>query len=59
MSQYHSYNGFKQLNQKEIDRFDVNLIAENSLDGYILEADLEYPDKLHNCIILLTSSGKT
>ena len=38
---------FKQLNQKGIDKFDINLIGENSLDGYILEVDLEYPDELH------------
>ena len=47
MSQYLSYIGFKWLNQKEIDKFDVNLISENSFDGYILEVDLQYPDELH------------
>ena len=47
MSQYLPYGGFKRLNQKEIDKFDLNSIKENSLDGYILEVDLEYPDKLH------------
>ena len=40
-------NGFKRLNQIEIDKFDLNLISENSSDGYILEGDLEYPDELH------------
>ena len=44
MSQYLPYSKFKWLNKKEIDKFDVNLINENSLDGYILEVDLEYPD---------------
>ena len=41
------YSEFKWLNQKEIDKFDINLISENSLDMYILEVDLEYPDELH------------
>ena len=27
--------------------FDVNSISEKSPVGYILEVDLEYPDKLH------------
>ena len=47
MSQYLPYSKFKWLNQKEIDKFDVNSIGENSSEGYILEVDLEYPDELH------------
>ena len=47
MSQYLPYSGFKWLNQKEIDKFDVNPIGENSSIGYILEVGLEYPDELH------------
>ena len=47
MSQYLPESGFKWLNQKEIDGFDVNLIGENSPIDYILEVDLEYPDDLH------------
>ena len=47
VSQYLLYSTFKWLNKKEIDKFDVNLIGENSFDGHILEVDLEYPDKLH------------
>ena len=47
MSQYLPYGGFKWLNQTEIDRFDVNLIEENSSIGYILEVEPEYPSKLH------------
>ena len=47
MSQYLPNSGFKWLNQKDIDRFDVNSIAENNPIGYILEADLEYTDELH------------
>ena len=48
MSQYLSYSGSKWLNQKQTDKFDLNLIGENSYDGYILEADLRYPDELHD-----------
>ena len=52
MSQYFPYSGFKWLSQKEIDKFclnsiECNFIEENSSDGYMLEVDLEYPDKLH------------
>ena len=46
MSQYLPYSGFKWLNQKEIDGFYVHSVSENSLHGYILEIDLECPDKL-------------
>ena len=35
MSQYLPYGGFKWLNQKEIDKFNVNSIGGNSFDGYI------------------------
>ena len=38
---------FKRLSQKEIDKFKINPIAENSSDGQILEIDLKYPDELH------------
>ena len=49
MSQYLRYNGFKWLNQKEIDKFylnstECNFTEENSSDGYILEVVLGYPD---------------
>ena len=47
MSQYLLYSGLKWLNKKEVDRFDVNSIEENSSISYILEGDLEYPSKLH------------
>ena len=30
-----------------MDRVDANSISKNSLTGYILEADHEYPDELH------------
>ena len=47
MSKYLPDVGFKWLNKKEIDRFDVNSISENSSGGYRLELDLEYCDELH------------
>ena len=40
-----SLRQFKWLNKKK--KSDVNLIGENSFDGYILEVDPEYPDELH------------
>ena len=48
MSQYLPYSEFKWLNKKEISRFCLNSISENSFVGHILESDLEYPDELHN-----------
>ena len=52
MGQYLRYNGFKWLNQKEIDKFylnsiECNFIEENSSDGYILEVVLGYSNRLH------------
>ena len=47
MSQYLTYSRFKWLNQKGIDRFNVNSIEENSSIGFILQVDLEYSSKLH------------
>ena len=40
MSQYLSYSEFNWLDQKEIDRLDVNSIGESSPIGYILEVVL-------------------
>ena len=42
------YKGFEWSNQKEIDRFDVNSIGENSSIGYALEVDLVYSSELHD-----------
>ena len=44
MIQYLPYSGFEWL--KNADNFDVNLISENCLIGYILEIEIEYPDEL-------------
>ena len=49
MSQYLSYSDFKWLNKKEVDKFDVNLIAENSLNRYISNCMVHYM----NCIMVI------
>ena len=46
MSRNLPYGEFKWV--KNVDSFDVNSISKNNFYGYILEADLEYPDELHN-----------
>ena len=46
MSQHLPYGEFKWLNLKEIDKFDVNSVGENSFNEYISEIDLKYPDEL-------------
>ena len=48
MSQYLPYSEFKWLSEKEISRFCLNSISENSSKGYILQVVLEYPDELHD-----------
>ena len=50
MSQYLTHIGFKWLNQKDMDGFDVDLVNENSSHGYILEVALRYPDDLHGLL---------
>ena len=48
MTQYLPNGEFKWLSENEIDDFDLNLVKENSSDGYILDVDLEYPSELHD-----------
>ena len=47
MTQYLPYSRFKWLSREGVDYFDVNSISKNSSDRYILEADHEYSDELH------------
>ena len=45
---YVPYSGFKCLSKEEIKVFDVDMISENSLIGYIVEVDFEYCWNLHD-----------
>ena len=47
MSQCLPYCRFKWLNQKEIEKFDLNSIEENSYHGQVLEVDLKYTNELY------------
>ena len=42
------YGKFNWLSEKEINKLDLDSISKNSLIGYFLEVDLEYPRKLHD-----------
>ena len=48
MNQPLLYGGFDWLNEQDINELDLDSISENSSIGYFLEADLEYPSKLHD-----------
>ena len=48
MIQYLPYGNFKQMTKEEVEKLDLGLIRKDSLNGYILEVDLEYPSELHN-----------
>ena len=48
MTQYLTYGNFKWMTKKEINDFDLGLVKENSLNGYILEVDLRYLSELHD-----------
>ena len=48
MSKYLPYGKFAWLSEEEIKNFVANSVDKNSSDGYILEVDLEYPDKLNH-----------
>ena len=48
MTQYLPCDSFKWMSEKEIYKFDLASIKEDSPNVYILEVDLEYPNELHN-----------
>ena len=50
---YLPYKDFKFLIEEEIKVFNLDSIPENSLVGYILEVDLEYPTFLHDSIMTI------
>ncbi|VDI38828.1 Hypothetical predicted protein [Mytilus galloprovincialis] len=48
MSQALPVEGFRWLNDSEIENLNIGDIADDSENGYILEVDLEYPRGLHD-----------
>ena len=48
MIHYLPYDEFEFLTEKEIDKFDLDSISENSSIGYTVEVDLKYCDELHD-----------
>jgi hypothetical protein len=48
MCSYLPFADFKLLSEEEIEKTNFLQVPDNSLHGYILEVDLEYPEYLHN-----------
>ena len=48
MTQYLPCDSSKSMSEKEINKFYLASIKEDSPNGHILEVDLEYPSELHN-----------
>ena len=48
MTQYLTCSDFKWMSENSINKFNIDLVKENSQYGYTLEVDLEYPNKLHD-----------
>ena len=40
--------GFRWLSDEELKSIDINLLVEESVKGWILEVDLEYPQEIHD-----------
>ena len=48
VSQYLPTDGFNWMSEKEIKKLNLSKYTEDSKKGLILEADLEYPEELHD-----------
>ena len=48
MSQSLPTHGFRWLCPEEIRNLDINTLRDDSVEGYIFEVDLQYPQKLHD-----------
>ena len=48
MSQFLPTHGFRLISDDEIAALELENLRDDSEDGYIYEADLHYPTKLHN-----------
>ena len=53
MSNYLPFDGFRWLKRDKIDALDVNTIRKDNPEGYILEADLEFPEELNIYTIII------
>ena len=50
MSNLLPYDEFNWFSEKEINKLDLDSVSENSSIRYFLEADLEYPNELHDLL---------
>lgn len=48
MSQYLPFSGFKWMNERDVENFDVMTLSDTATEGCILEVDLEIPPVLHD-----------
>ncbi len=48
MREYLPYKGYRWLNDKELDHFDVMTIPNNGSKGYVIVCNLKYPRSLHD-----------
>ena len=51
-------NGFKWIDNNEINEDFLKNYNENDNKGYILEVDVKYPKRLHNYIVICHSYQK-